>query len=196
MDNDLSLSKSADITIADELVITQDLIQHLLEMLGEAWAEAEQLRGEIAQLNERVLAGGTPASVAQMSNAGDAEANGVLIIDDSKLLQLRLQATVQSLGYSVIGIAENGAIGAEMALKLNPRLIILDHEMPVMTGSQCLRAIRKQRADLPVIVCSGTVTEHLTQEYAQLGVTEILSKPVLLTSLIRALKRLMADGGT
>jgi two-component system, chemotaxis family, chemotaxis protein CheY len=118
---------------------------------------------------------------------------GVLIIDDSKLLQLRLAATVKSLGYNVVGLAGDGPVGIAMAVALNPRLVILDHHMPLMNGLECLRSILRQRADIKAIVCSATITERLTLEYSRLGIAGILTKPVQYDLLTRAMKEAMEE---
>jgi DNA-binding NarL/FixJ family response regulator len=117
--------------------------------------------------------------------------HGVLIVDDSKLLQLRLTAMVESLGYGVVGVADDGSSGVKMAVALNPRLIILDHQMPVMNGLECLREIRQRRYEINAIVCSATITEHLTLEYSQLGIAGIFAKPVQYNLLTCAVNEAM-----
>jgi two-component system, chemotaxis family, chemotaxis protein CheY len=184
----------AEETLQEDLVITQEVIQGLLEMLGAAWAEAEEMRAEIASLKQ-LQPGNSAAAISTLKPQELAPpSHGVLIIDDSKLLQLRLTNTVESLGYRVIGVAADGLAGAQMAVALNPRLIILDHDMPVMNGLDCLRTVRKQNLMAKIILCSATITEQLTGDYSQLGVTEILAKPVQLTMLARAVKQAMGEG--
>jgi DNA-binding NarL/FixJ family response regulator len=58
---------------------------------------------------------------------------------------------------------------------------------------ECLRSIRKQRSAVKAIVCSATITERLTSDYSQLGITEILTKPMQLSLLARAMKQAMGD---
>lgn len=179
--------------LQEDLVVTQEVIQGLLEMLGAAWAEAEEMRAEITKLKQRQAAGGEGEEPQPKPEAPAPVGQGVLIIDDSKLLQLRLTNAVESLGYSVIGVAADGQAGAKLAQSLNPRLIILDHEMPVMNGLDCLRTMRKQRIGARAIVCSATITEQLASDYAKLGIVEILTKPVQLSLLARAMRQAMGD---
>jgi two-component system, chemotaxis family, chemotaxis protein CheY len=183
----------AEAMLAEDLEITQEVIQGLLEMLGAAWVEAEELRAEIKHQKQRQPAGSADAIAVAKPEVRAPAGQGVLIIDDSKLLQLRLTNAVESLGYRVIGTAADGRAGAEMAVSLNPRLIILDHEMPVMNGLNCLRTIRKQGFGAKAIVCSAMITEQLAGEYSKLGVVDILTKPVQINILARAMKQAMGD---
>lgn len=183
----------AEATLAEDLEITQEVIQGLLEMLGAAWAEAEELRAEIMHLRCSQPAGSTAAISVPKPELPVPASQGVLIIDDSKLLQLRLTNAVESLGYRVVGTAADGRAGAEMSVTLNPCLIILDHEMPVMNGLDCLRAIRKQGLGAKAIVCSAMITEQLAGEYSNLGVIDILIKPVQINLLARAMKQAMGN---
>jgi len=191
---------------AEQIEVTQEVIQGLLEMLGEAWEELTRLRAQTASLKGAAAPptphqlpalgeaeGGAPALrlPAEAVGADDVELAGVLIIDDSKLLQARLKSTVESLGYEVIGLAENGEAGLRLALSKHPRLIILDYDLPVLNGLECLKLIRERRPDTTAIVCSGKLTAQLSHEFIRAGVTELLSKPVQLNLLIQAIHRAM-----
>jgi len=199
---------------AEQIEVTQEVIQGLLEMLGEAWEELTRLRAETASLKGAAAAElgkeraaplaprqppasgeAEPAPAARAApavvDADTAELAGVLIIDDSKLLQMRLKSTIESLGYEVIGVADNGEAGLRLALSKHPRLIILDYDLPVLNGLECLKLIRERRPDTMAIVCSGMLTAQLSHDFIRAGVTELLSKPVQLNLLIQAIHRAM-----
>ena len=74
-----------------------------------------------------------------------------------------MKATIEALGYCVVGTAGDGLTGAEMVISRNPKLVILDYGMPIMDGLASLRAFRQQRPDTRVIVVSAGLTE--TAEY-------------------------------
>lgn len=112
----------------------------------------------------------------------------VLLVDDSKLFQRVLQRIVETEGGKVVGVAESGAFGADLALSLKPGLVILDHNMPDMNGVQCLRAMRENGADCRVIVCSGELTLENSQEYARLRADAIFVKPLSMPAFIKALR--------
>lgn len=184
----------------DRIQISQDIIQELLVTLGDAWAEIEQLKLQLKQAAAR------PAPAAQPSSSASAPAvsqaysipdtalrRGVLIIDDSKVLQMRLRSFIEPLGYPVLGVADGGTYGADMAISLRPALIIVDHQMPDMNGLECVKAIRAQNKESRIIVCSAYITAELSRDYAVLGVSEILAKPIQLDLFVKAVHRGMGN---
>ncbi len=124
----------------------------------------------------------------QTSSAPDRPGRGVLLVDDSKLFQRVLQRIVETEGGKVIGVAESGAFGADLALSLQPDLVILDHNMPDMNGVQCLRAMRESGSECRVIVCSGELTLENSQEYARLRADAIFVKPLSMPAFTKALR--------
>jgi CheY-like chemotaxis protein len=176
----------------DQIEVTQEVIQGLLEMLGEAWAQIEQLNGQVVELEQRLKAARTRAALEDVKQRPEASTGtGVVIIDDSKLLQVRMKATIEALGYRVVGTAGDGLAGADMVISRNPRLVILDYSMPIMDGLTSLRAFRQQRPNTKVIVVSAGLTEGASMGFLSEGVEEILVKPVQLDLLIQAVHRVM-----
>jgi two-component system chemotaxis response regulator CheY len=118
---------------------------------------------------------------------------GVLLIDDSRLFQRTTRKLAEQEGGYIMGVAESGASGAEMARNLKPDVIILDHNMPDMDGVECLRAIRERDAEVKVIVCSGELTAGLSQDYARLHIDALFTKPVALHSFLLALRKCLGE---
>jgi CheY-like chemotaxis protein len=78
-----------------------------------------------------------------------------LVVDDEDLVRLVTADMLVELGYEVVEAAS-----AEEALRMignGPRvdLVVTDHLMPGMTGTDLARAIRNDRPDLPVLIISG-----------------------------------------
>lgn len=102
----------------------------------------------------------------------------VLIIDDSpdvhRLLKARLR--VEDLD---VHAADNGAVGLEEARKLNPALILLDLDMPVMDGYEVLRALKDDQAtqNIPVIILSGLQNSQDKVTAFDLGAADYITKP-------------------
>jgi CheY-like chemotaxis protein len=197
----------------DTVEATKEIIEEILGMLGDSWEQIEQLNKRIAELEGQLAPaagppatpapGEAPAARAAKQAAAPAGAQqsppvnleGVLIVDDSKLLQIRLKSIITQLGYGIVGIADNGRTGAKLALSRNPRLVILDYNMPEMNGLECLKAIRSQRSDIKVIVCSATITEEMSRELTKYGVNALLTKPIQLNRFIETVKTLMITPG-
>ena len=172
----------------DQIDTSLEITDQVLTILGEAWAKVDKLEHEINSLKGEE----NPNTKVTTRPKAHVAAEGVIIIDDSKLMRTRLRSSIESLGFKVIGTAENGQAGAEMVVKLNPKLVILDHVMPVMNGLECLKAIRLQSAAVRVIVCTAEITEQLSHDYLSYDVSTIVTKPIQLDRFVRAVRGCMA----
>ncbi|WP_017324302.1 PP2C family protein-serine/threonine phosphatase [Synechococcus sp. PCC 7336] len=72
--------------------------------------------------------------------------NQILVIDDDITIQLTLQRILEKQGYEV-AIANNGEAGIEMAIALQPAVIICDWMMPGLKGPDVCRRV-KERPEL------------------------------------------------
>ncbi len=104
----------------------------------------------------------------------------VLIVDDSAVVRRVLSDLLQADPHiEVVGMAGNGESGLLKIQQLNPDVVTLDMEMPIMDGIQTLREIRKTYAKLPVIMFS-TLTERgsaATMDALSLGASDYVTKP-------------------
>ena len=87
----------------------------------------------------------------------------VLLVDDSILVRSVLNKLISSWpGYQIAGEAGNGKKGVEMAMQLNPDLILMDVNMPVMDGWDFINELRDEYESagksqgIPVIALSAT----------------------------------------
>ena len=182
----------------EQIETSLQMIQQLLEMLGEAWNTIDELKSELKQVYENeakrsvehAKAGREP-SLAQSSLSAMGE--GVFIVDDSQILVMRLRQLVEQLNYKVIGSAGSAEQAFDMLKVLNPRVIILDHQLPQMTGLEFLRELRKRDQEVKVMVCSGNLTLQVGREFVTAGANELLAKPIQLDQFIKSLRRCMSD---
>lgn len=103
----------------------------------------------------------------------------VLIVDDSALMRKEIRAILESdPDIQVVGTARNGAECLECMNHLEPDLITLDINMPVMDGMTCLQYIML-RKPTPVIMLSSLTQEDelISFEALELGAVDFLGKP-------------------
>jgi two-component system chemotaxis response regulator CheB len=104
----------------------------------------------------------------------------VLIADDSVVIRrLVSDCLAQDPEIEVAATAPNGQIALAKIGQINPDLVTLDIEMPVMDGLRTLAAIRKTHPKLPVIMFS-TLTERgasTTLDALALGANDYVTKP-------------------
>ena len=104
----------------------------------------------------------------------------VLIVDDAVLIRkLVSDALKEAPGVEVVGTAINGRVALEKMESLKPDIVIMDVEMPEMSGLEALKVIRSRDPHLPVVMFSSLM-EHgseATLEALELGATDYVLKP-------------------
>ena len=96
--------------------------------------------------------------------------------------------------YRVSGNTD--ARAALAAVRAEPgefNLVITDYNMPVISGLEVARELKQIRADLPVALASGYITEELRQQAPAAGISELIYKPDTAEGLCEAVARLTAS---
>ncbi|MDR0382385.1 MAG: chemotaxis response regulator protein-glutamate methylesterase [Spirochaetaceae bacterium] len=104
----------------------------------------------------------------------------VLIVDDSALMRNLISKMIAATpGLSVADTAMNGKFALEKIPKCNPDCVLLDLEMPEMTGIEFLRERKKRGIQTPVIILSSIAESGaaITMEALGLGASDFLQKP-------------------
>ncbi len=100
----------------------------------------------------------------------------VLVIDDEMEVRTWLKGLLTSLGCEIAGEAENGREGLELFLKERPDLVLLDLNMPVMTGVEALDFILGYDPDAYVIMLTSVTDEKVIQDRMIKGAQYYLPK--------------------
>jgi two-component system, chemotaxis family, chemotaxis protein CheY len=113
----------------------------------------------------------------------------VLIVDDHNFTRLLIREVLQNLGCSQGNIfeAEDGSAALQVLKEQRVHLIICDWQMEPMDGLTFIRAIRdpKKSTDpfVPVVLCSAYTQRDLIERARDLGVTEIMTKPITVKAI-------------
>ena len=115
----------------------------------------------------------------------------ILIVEDSFIMRTLIQDIVQSdPEFTVVGMAENGKVGLQKVRELKPDLVLLDIEMPEMTGLEMLKRLALVSKAKVIIVSSlGQAGSPQAVEARRLGAADIIAKPSGAMSLDLADKR-------
>lgn len=104
----------------------------------------------------------------------------VLVVDDSALVREVVRELIDAMpGFRVVGTAANGDEGLRLVHALDPDLVTLDVEMPVLDGLQTLGYIVSE-SPRPVVMLSGATTRggvDLTIRSLELGAVDFVRKP-------------------
>ncbi len=106
------------------------------------------------------------------------EKTKVLVIDDAAFMRKRITEILQSDDrIEVVGSARNGVEGIEKIKTLQPDVITLDIDMPVMDGITTIKHIMIE-SPVPIVVLSSMFADgEVTFEALRLGVVDFVPKP-------------------
>lgn len=116
----------------------------------------------------------------------------ILLVDDEKEVLETLRQTLIYLGYTVFSTTS----GPE-ALELFSRapdqfdLLVTDQTMPKMTGVQLASEVSRIKPGLPVLLCSGFGDVIQSEEVRNLGVQEVVMKPLTANEIAHKIRQVL-----
>jgi PAS domain S-box-containing protein len=134
------------------------------------------------------IGGGTPI----MRGGG----KHVLYLDDDESIVFLMTRLLERQGYRVSGHTDaRAALAAVRAKPDEFDLAVTDYNMPGMSGLDVALALKAIRADLPVALASGYITEELRAKAPAAGVSELIYKPNAVEDLCETVARLAQTVG-
>jgi len=106
----------------------------------------------------------------------------VLLIEDDDAIVAGLELNLALEGYEVLS-AGDGERGLRLARERSPDVILLDIMLPRVNGLEVLRRLRKENADVPVLILTARGEEADKVLGLQLGADDYISKPFNLGEL-------------
>lgn len=115
----------------------------------------------------------------------------VLIIEDEYLIRSLIRNSIdwESLGFQVVGEAEDGEQALELVQQIRPRLLIVDINIPFMNGIELATRVRLQNPHIQIIILTGYEEFQYARKALQVGVLNYLLKPLNPEELIQALSK-------
>lgn len=103
----------------------------------------------------------------------------VLVIEDNESNIYLTRFILEKIGHSVI-VAREGARGVELAIKEKPDLILMDLQLPDISGLEATKRIRasEQEGDIPIIAISSFDLTGERDKALAAGCTAYFAKPI------------------
>ncbi len=125
-----------------------------------------------------------------------SDAARVLLVDDSVVIRGLVSRIVDAEpDLEVVSTAPDGKVGVDKVRALDPDIVVLDVEMPVMTGIEALVEIRRTHPDTPVIMFSTLTSRGASTTFDALaaGATDYVAKPSSTDTIVRAMDQVQAE---
>ena len=115
-------------------------------------------------------------------------ARTVLIVDDHPSFRSSAQAILESEGFDVVGEAADGASALAAAERLNPEIVLLDVQLPDMSGFEVCSSLAAANGSGPaVILVSSRDAADYGGEIAACGACGFVPKAELSGAAVRSL---------
>ena len=112
----------------------------------------------------------------------------VLVVDDQAPFRAAARAVLRRLdGFELAGEASSGPEAVELVDRLHPALVLMDINMPEMSGIEATRRIVSAHPDVVVILCSTHDATDLPPGAATSGAIAYVSKEQLAADTLREL---------
>jgi two-component system chemotaxis response regulator CheY len=106
----------------------------------------------------------------------------VLVVDDNQYMRKMIRNLLLNCGIKDIYEAADGIAALDSIRTVVPDVVILDWEMPLLSGPELVRIVRSPGVfpipDIPIIILTGHCERWRVVEAVRLGVNEYLTKPV------------------
>ncbi len=114
----------------------------------------------------------------------------IMLADDEEMLSELLAELLELNGYNVIRVTSGEEVLKVLTEEIKVDLLIIDYNMPVMNGLECIAELRKLNFNMPVILSSGSlnIDEIKLDEY---NIKSKLTKPYDFETMLSTIKQLI-----
>jgi CheY-like chemotaxis protein len=133
------------------------------------------------------------AAEAPTAEAVPTGCERILFVDDEKVLVDLGKEMLESIGYSVTGKASS--LEALEIFRAQPDafdLIITDMTMPGLTGRELAKELTAIRPEIPIILCTGFSEMVNGKQPTEMGISEFVIKPYVITHLAKTIRKVLA----
>ncbi|MFD2934032.1 response regulator [Spirosoma flavum] len=117
----------------------------------------------------------------------------VLIAEDSSVIQNLARKILEFQNYDITAV-KNGEQVLQILEKEDFNILLLDINMPLMDGMECVRRVRalpeKEKASVPIVAITGNAKNYTEEEFKTAGFNDVLVKPLNFDRLVEVVNQL------
>jgi two-component system, cell cycle response regulator DivK len=120
----------------------------------------------------------------------------ILIVEDNELNMKLLRDVLKAYGYVTV-TTEKGATAVGLAREHRPDLILLDLQLPDISGFEALRQLRddEETRNIPVVAVTAFAMAGDERKALESGCDGYVTKPILLRKFLDVVERFVRKGG-
>lgn len=117
----------------------------------------------------------------------------IMVVDDSRIVQLKLQKILSDTDYEVIACCQSGEGALEMYDQVQPDLVTMDILMPGMDGLEAARLLLETHPQARVLMVSSLAYDDTVNEATKIGAKGFVYKPFEREQILDAFHSALAD---
>ncbi|MFW6374294.1 MAG: response regulator [Thermodesulfobacteriota bacterium] len=128
---------------------------------------------------------------AEADTPGDSRIR-ILVVDDHTIVRQGLAGMLREVSdFQVVGEAQDGRHALEQADTLHPDIVLMDVNMPHISGIEATRIIRERHPHMPVIGLSMHVDQAVAQSMREAGAEAYLTKDGPAETLVETIRKMV-----
>lgn len=117
----------------------------------------------------------------------------VIIADDESHIRTLLKSLLRSIQFEVVGEAKTGLEALEQFRSLRPDLVLMDINMPIMTGEAALTQIRTEFPTARIVMLTSLADMQTVAKCARNGASSYIRKDTPPSEIKSMLQKIMKD---
>ena len=117
----------------------------------------------------------------------------LMVVDDSRVMELQICKLLEGSDYEVVAYCENGEDAITRYEEILPDVVTMDIIMPGMDGLETAQAILEEHPDARILMISSLAYDDTFAEAKQIGTKGFLDKPFDKEQLLEAFQRAFED---
>jgi two-component system chemotaxis response regulator CheY len=123
-----------------------------------------------------------------------ADKSSFYVIDDDSVLRKLILGILRDAGLEPLGSEASGEAGLSECSKKQPKLVLLDINLPGSSGLDMLAALKRLRNPPAVVMVTSEATLERVKTAMKLGANGFIVKPFTAAKLISAVEAAMRSG--
>ena len=116
----------------------------------------------------------------------------VLLVDDDDAIRMTVKMVLDHNGFDVVGEGKNGLEGVKKFKSLKPDLVLLDIDMPKMSGMDALREMIKHDDEACIVMLTSVAMSSVVDDCLLFGAKDYVRKDTPADDLIAKIKEVLA----
>ena len=116
----------------------------------------------------------------------------IMVVDDSRISEIKIRKLLEDTDFEVVAYCENGEDAIARYDEVAPDVVTMDIIMPGIDGLETAKIILEEHPDARIVMVSSLIYDDTISEAQKVGAKTFLYKPLTREALLRTLEEVTA----